>query len=354
MSRKLLVSSQRDVSGAEFDVLSIGVTASEISSRVDTVFSDTQMGDGMFEISPDGALLAYAAGPVESSLWMSDIDRTSTKRFAARQVLTSTTLLRGRLSPVGDRIFLAREVSKGGGRASQLSIISPDGGPETQLPGTVDDLLDYEWTSDGGRIIYLHGVGGEQVRLMETDTTGRRTREIARLKRSDAIAFQWLRDGAIATVSAQRRAISIIHRPGKRDVTWNAPDWISSLSSISNSPDGKSLAIESWDRLGDSVVVSTMEIETGRFTKLATFGGETLGRITWLNDGIIMFVYRETQGAYALFQIAPGEPARRLGTLPHTRATFSVSADGRHMAAFSESDKSDVFVIRNFGKMLQR
>jgi dipeptidyl aminopeptidase/acylaminoacyl peptidase len=189
---------------------------------------------------------------------------------------------------------------------------------------------------------------------METDTTGRRTREIARLDRSAAVAFQSLRDGAICFVTPDRRTISITRRPGKRDVTWRAPEWISYMTSLSHSPDGKSLAIEAWDRLADSVVVASVDIESGRFTKLGIFGGEALGRITWLDDGSILFVFRETQGAYALFRIAPGKSPQRIGSLPHTRATFSVSRDGRHMAAFSESDKSDVFVIRNFGKVLQR
>jgi hypothetical protein len=116
----------------EFDLLSIAVTASKIDSQVDTIFSSVQMGDGTFEISPDGRLLAYAAGPIESSLWITDLDRKSTKGFAASQVLSSTTLLRGRISTIGDKVFVAREIPKADGRASQLSIVSRDGGAERQ------------------------------------------------------------------------------------------------------------------------------------------------------------------------------------------------------------------------------
>jgi hypothetical protein len=67
-----------------------------------------------------------------------------------------------------------------------------------------------------------------------------------------------------------------------------------------------------------------------------------------------MFVLREKQGAFVLNRIVPGRPAERLGVLPYTQADFSVSSDGRHVAAFGYSDKNDIYMIRNFGRMLQR
>ena len=352
-TRQLLVASQRAIAGTEFDVLSMDVTPTGIERAADTVFSGIQMGDGTFEVSPDAERLVYSAGPVESSLWTIDLGRRSSRRFAASQVLSSTTLLRGRISPSGDRVFVVRDIPRGDRRASQFSIIPRNGGTEMPVGTAVEDLLDYEWSPDGARILYLHGTGAKQVRLMETDTTGRKTREIARFDRATAIAFQPLSDGAIALVPAERKAISITRRPGKPDVTWRAPEWISIITSVTESPDANFLAVEAWDRLSDSVVVATVSMETGAYTKLAILGGEGLGRVTWLDDGTIVFTFRETQGAYALFQIAPGKPPQRLGALPHTRATFSISADGKHMAAFSQSDKDDVYVIRNFGKMLQ-
>ena len=45
--------------------------------------------------------------------------------------------------------------------------------------------------------------------------------------------------------------------------------------------------------------------------------------------------------------------AERLGALPFSLADFSVSSDGRHVAMFSYNDKNDVYMIRNFGKMLR-
>jgi hypothetical protein len=62
------------------------------------------------------------------------------------------------------------------------------------------------------------------------------------------------------------------------------------IGSESPSADGKSLAVVARDRLIDSVVVATVDIESGRFTRIGIFGGIDPTRITWLDDGSIMFV----------------------------------------------------------------
>jgi hypothetical protein len=97
-----------------------------------------------------------------------------------------------------------------------------------------------------------------------------------------------------------------------------------------------------------------MDIEDGRFTRLGILGGEWPGGIRWLEDGNIMFDFRETEGSYALFTTRPGGATRRLGALPYTQEISSVSKDGIHMAGFSSTIKNDVYMIRNFGKMLRR
>ena len=99
----------RELGGTEFDILTMKVTASGIEPDIDTVFAGLQLGNGIFDVSPDGERLVYYAGSVETSLSTIDVDRTPPTRLAATQVLSSTTLLRGRISPAGDKIFLARD-----------------------------------------------------------------------------------------------------------------------------------------------------------------------------------------------------------------------------------------------------
>ena len=229
-----------------------------------------------------------------------------------------------------------------------------NGGSESQVPGVVENLLDFQWSLDGARIMYLYEAGGHAIRLMETDTTGRDPREIAPLGESAAAFFQPLPDGAVRTMPADRRSISVIHRPGKPDVTWRLPAWILAVGEFSHfSPDGKTLLVHGMYGSADSVVVATVDIASGNFTRVATFAGSDPIAVRWLTDGSIMQISREPQGAWAFHRIRPGLPAEKFGVLPHTRANFSISNDGKHVAMFRYVDKNDVYMIRNFGKILR-
>jgi dipeptidyl aminopeptidase/acylaminoacyl peptidase len=352
--RKLVIAAQRELGGTEFDILAMKVTAAGIEPDIDTVIAGLQMGNGIFDVSPDAERLVHYAGSVETTLSTIDVGPTPPTRLPATQVLSSTTRLRGRISPAGDRIALARDAARGGAHASQLSLIARNGGAELQLPVAAENLLDFQWSPDGARVMYLHGIAGNKIRLMETEATGRGTREIARFEQAAATQFFPLADGAVCIMPGGHRSISIIHRSGKRDVTWHAPDWISYIGSISPSADGELLAVVGKNRSADSVIVATLDIDTGRFTRLGILAGGDPQQIKWIQDGSMMFVFREPQGAFALYRIAPGRPARRVGVLPYTDADFSVSSDGKHVAAFGYSDRSDVYMIRNFGKMLRQ
>jgi hypothetical protein len=136
-------------------------------------------------------------------------------------------------------------------------------------------------------------------------------------------------------------------------VSWRVPEWIIGIGSISHSPDAKSVVVEAMNTSNDSVVVATVDIETGRFTRIRSFAGSDPIHVAQLADGSIMSVFRDPENAWMLYRIRPGRPAERLGALPHTRAEFSVSNDGAHVAMFSYRDKNDVYMIRNFGKLLR-
>jgi hypothetical protein len=350
---KLVVAYERALSSGELDLISLDVTPSGFAAHIDTVLSGLPTADGMFDISPDGERLVHSPGSVETTLSAIDPRPTKEGRLAAKQVLSSTTLLRGVISPTGDRIIVVREIPTNDGRVSDFSILPRDGGAESHLARGIRNLLDFNWSPDGATVMYLHGIGANKVRLMASDTVRGRPREIVTLEQSDAIAFLPLPDGAVCVIPPERRSLSIIRRRGKSDLTWPAPDWISSIKSVSLSPDAKSLAVLAWDRPGDSVVVTTVDIENGHFSPPMMLGGEWLGGITWLEDGNIMFDVRELRGAYALFTTRPGGVPRRRGALPYTQEWSSVSKDGKHMAGFNFTMRTDVYMIRNFGKMLR-
>jgi hypothetical protein len=351
--QKLVVASHRSPGTNEFDVLSMDVTASRIGRDVDTVFSGLQMTFPVFDISPDGQQLIYAVGPVEGTLWKVDTHHMKEGRFAATLALPTTTRLEARISPDGNRILVVQKKPTNDGRVSDVSIRPWDGGADSPVVRGVPNLLDFEWSRDGTTILYLHAIAGNKVRLTESDTLGRVIREIP-FELSDVVAFHPLPDGAVCIIPQARRSLSIIRRGGKDAVSLPVPPWIATIWRVSLSPDAKSLAVLAVNPADDSILVATVDIETGHYKKLGSVGAEWLGRIRWLADGTITFDIYETQGAMALFAITPGGPIRRLGTFPLNDADVSVSTDGHRMVASNYSFNNEIYMIRNFGKMLRR
>ena len=352
--RKLVGVTQRDVGGTVYDVFSLDITPSAIGRRPEMVLAGIEARDGIFHLSQDGERLLYYTGPVESELSTIDVDPASRKPLAVTpHVLSSTTRVRGRLSPVADKILLARDIPRDHGHASQFSVIGRTGGEESLIAGPpVENVLDFDWSPDGAEIMYLHRVGGGELRLTARDTTGR-TREIKQLTESEAIIFHPLADGGLGIVPTDRHSLAVVDRPGKRDTTWPIPNWMSVITDVARSPDGKSLAVAARSRTGDTIVVTNLDLETGNFARLAAYPGEDPLAITWVKDGSIRFVFRGPDGAFGLYKVSPGRPAEKLGALPYYRAQFSMSNDGRHVAAFGYNDKNDVYMIRNFGELLR-
>ena len=351
---RLVIASQRELGGSEFDVLAMKLTASTIESAIDTVLAGVELGNGIFDVSTDGERLVYFGGPIEAALSTIDIEPGAPAELTATQRLSSTATLRGRISPAGDRILLARDARRGGARTSQLSLVPRTGGAESQIPGVVENLLDFQWSPDGRRILYLHAVTDGKLRLIETDSSGRGTREIARLEKASAIGFTVLADGAIILLTPERRTLSAIGRSGKRDVTRPVPEWISGIGGMSHAADPGSVLVSVMHRSGDSVVVATVDVESGRFSRLASFAGSDPVFVGQLDDGATVTVFREPQGAWGVHRIRAGGRPERLGTLPHSRAEFSLSRDGRHVVLVRYTDRNDVYMIRNVGSMLRR
>jgi dipeptidyl aminopeptidase/acylaminoacyl peptidase len=353
-SQRLVVAAQRELGGAMYDIVTMRVTASGIEPAIDTVLAGLELGDGSFDLSPNGEQLIYYGGPVETSLSTIDVDRAPTGSLAPKQVSFATARLRGRISRTGDRILLASDAPRGGAHASQFSLVPRGGGPESPIPIAVENLVDFHWSPDGNRIMYLQGIGENKVLLAERDTAGGGRREITRLQQSEVAKFYPLPDGALCLLPPDRRSMSIILRPGERPVRWQFPDWLKEVGSVSHSPDAKSLVLEGNNPRSDSVVVAVVDVETGRFTRLAGFAGSDPQQIAWLQDGSLMSIFREPEGAWAMYRIRSSHPPERLGAVPHTRAEFSVSNDGKHVAMFSYRDRNDVYMIRNFGDLLRR
>lgn len=349
----LLLAIQREQEGNEYDFLRIKTSNSRIEPRVDTVLQRVVMADGAYDVTPDGASLVYAAGPLESSIWASDRDSASSgETIPSRELFTSTTVAFARISPDGNRVLVGRQIVTDGRRRFQLFLTPFTSWVESQLTPPLEDYVSVQWTPDGRHIIYANRAGS-RTQLVEVDTAGRRSRVIATVDRSMVASLYPLRDRGVALIGESRRSIAIVGRPGRKDVTWQTPKWLGVFAGLSPSPDARSLGILAWDVAVDSAIVAKVDLETGAFTRFATLGAENFADPMWLNDGSLMFDIHESNGAQGLYSLRPGAELKRLASLPHAPAVYSVSADGRRLIATSRSNKMDVYMVRNFGDFLR-
>jgi len=85
--QKLLVAYERALSSFELDIVTMDVTPSGFGSHVDTVFSQLQTADGVFDISPDGERLVHSPGAVETLVSAIDTRPTQEGRLASVKCL---------------------------------------------------------------------------------------------------------------------------------------------------------------------------------------------------------------------------------------------------------------------------
>ncbi|MDQ3242615.1 MAG: protein kinase [Gemmatimonadota bacterium] len=350
---ELLLAVRNEREGNEYDFLRVRATDLRIDRRVDTVLQRLVVGDGSYHVSPDGKRLSYSVGPVETSVWASERQSLSSGFATPRLLFTSTSVAFARISPAGDRVLVGRPVVSDGSPRFQLFTSSFDAWEESLIGPPLEGVVGVQWELEGNRILYSNRIG-TRARVMEIDTTGRQGREIASgvAIRGDGVFS--LHGGGIALIGADQSSISLMRRRGHPNATRRAPSWLGPMAYLAASPDGTLLGILGWDSAIDSAVVAHLNLNSGVFTRLAAVAAENVGSLSWIDDGSLVFDVHEARGAQALYAVRPGTGAIRLGAYSQAPATSTVSADGRRMVITRPSDKTDVYLIRNFGEFLDR
>jgi dipeptidyl aminopeptidase/acylaminoacyl peptidase len=310
------------------------------------------MTSSWFNVSSTGSSLLFQAGPFEAAVLA--FEATPSGSGKIRQVLSSTTPLGGRISPDGRRIAVIRRVLADGVSRDQIWLMPYVGGELTQLTPALDDINDFEWNPDGRGIVYIHRLDNEMRSVAEVDTTGK-VREILKGETGPISGVQVLADNRILITNADGSEFFVMDRTGRTQARWKIPAWAGSFTSSSSSPDGKSIAMIGWDHPFDSILVAKVDVATGRFDKVAAMSGEGFDRIKWTSDNRFLFDIGESSGRQMLYSVTPeGTSKREVGVLPRFRALYTIADDGKHVAGFTENDKSDVYMIRNLADILKR
>jgi hypothetical protein len=333
-------------------ILGYGVdTRGHIDVHPDTVIRQLNTSGGA-SISPNG-MLVYGTGPTDFSVWALSRDNPSTMRFRQRRLAASTANMQGTLSPSGDRVLLWREVLVGNRLLTQLSVMPFDSGPETRL-GSPRDFIDKDWTQDGRSILAALRQGPDSVALMELDAGSDRTRRVATYPQARYRFAETLPGGGYLMVLSQRE-FRPVGAAGLKDTTFLLPPDAGIILSLDPSPDGREFVEVGWDRTGDSLLANRVSLLDGSVQRLAMFGGEDALPPRWLEDGNLLVPILETSQTLAWYRIAAkGGPPVRLGSPPRFPAQYRFSQDGRRVLMILQDQKSDIYLMRNFGEAFTR
>jgi hypothetical protein len=330
-------------------IVRVRIDGNRIVPRTDTLVHNIEMAEGWFDLQSDGSTLVFQHGPFEATLQAYQQGKGASPSRKPRVLLNSTNKLGGRISPDGSRILISRQSVIDGKTGSQFSIIPFDGGSANSISATIENVGDFEWTLDGSAILLSRVPGPNSTTISVIDTLGR-MRDIAKLPKS-YFGLDAMHDGSIVLLEGDGINVARLNMSGQVLSAWKAPPWVAQLGRFTDSPDGKTMAALGWYQGFDSVVVVRIDVASGAASQMANIPNEGYSRITWLNDGSLLFDLREDRGVQGLYRIIPGGRPTRLGPLPFYPAHFSYSLDGKRVAAFTGEEKGDVYLIRNFGEI---
>jgi tRNA A-37 threonylcarbamoyl transferase component Bud32 len=320
----------------------------QIETRVDTVMRDLDA--GISGVGRGGELLLLA-GTREASVWSFRWNDFRSVDLSLKRLALSTSLhVTGSISPDGERVFLVRDILRGGRLTRQASVIPVDSGPE-RLLGSPLALEDWDW-SQRDIIVTVRGDDSVLVGTLNPDNG-----QFRRLRAFDPGAIEELQalpNGGFVFIPALRDRVHRVLAPGLPDTVFAAPRGMGMIRTIEPSPDGRSVAVAGFgDLRSDSVVVDIMSLVDGSTRRIAAFAAEDVDTPRWLPDDTLILPVNETQWTLSLYRLSVnGGRLGRLGTVPRYPGSYRFAADGHRGIIRAVDNNQDVHVVRNFAELV--
>jgi hypothetical protein len=115
---------------------------------------------------------------------------------------------------------------------------------------------------------------------------------------------------------------------------------------VAVSPDGRFVAFTGYSAPGeDSTGVSVMSLADQSVRHWFTISGEG-GQVDWLSDGTLLLRLADTPETWSLYHLTGPDRAVKLGTIPRTVSSISVSADLKRAAIVVHDYRGDAWINR--------
>jgi hypothetical protein len=309
-----------------------------IAAKGDTVFTGLLAG---MDVTDDGTALVTAEGSSEYTLWAVPFADALKGNFSdsARVFRTTAGVALG-IARDGSYLVLSK-TAPGSGSEREWAIVPFGEKTEIPLPGrhllvTMIDSLTLE--------VADRVPSGTMYSRVER-RTGKRSWMLT-LPDSDALPVASLPDEGWAWVERDSKTVDVKARGQPQPRKYTADSWFSSLFQISASKDGKWIAFTGWSAPSeDSVGFAIMSLPDGKITRIAAFSGEG-GSALWLDDGSLLLALRDTPESASFYLMKAGAAVKRIGAIPRTQTSLSVSRDLKRAVLITRDYKGDAWVSR--------
>ena len=327
------------------------------AGSMDTLISRMTMQGGFFSVTHDGSAMAYAQGTRVNSLVSLKRTDLATTKFTQRILATSTAALNGGIAPDGRLVHLVRARPGSGDQPRwQLSYMSSDSGAETNVTPLLDTLIDHAWTSGtSARLAFSFPSGKGVDRVDEFDVATGRTRTLFSLPDTTAsLLLNSLHNGKYLAFRLVDRDLALLSSTGAEEKRFKLPAGLARLGAFASAPSGDEIALMQYNTGDeDSVVVYRMKLADGTAREVAAIVAEGHGGLQWLDNGDLLVIISETRQTHALYRVAPTGEIKRIGVVPFgEQVGYTITRDGKHFVASVSDPHGDVWVIKNFAKIL--
>jgi hypothetical protein len=311
-------------------------------------------GSDFTEVRSDGTAL-LAEGSVEATVYALERAQTERLEFHTRRLTSSTAGLQAFLSRDGATVWLFTRNGESG--ATTRNAFMPfAGGAARAFAAPRGTVADFDWSRPTSSSLLLAvRDSANHARLVTIDVATGHATDAGALPDGDNFVFSVPGGGFGAIVMETHSAL--VRRPGRPDTTWTVPAVAGRVTyPMMATADGRAFITFAYDIAGDSFWLGRVPLNGGPNARLAALRSASTPTFVFHPDGGVEYMVDENATTRGWYRVPPGGGrAVRLGDAPlQGTVTWSVSDEGRRIVAVKRDERTDAYLIRNFGAALAR
>jgi hypothetical protein len=290
----------------------------------------------------------------ETGIWTGIRPNASGEFSRGRRIGTSTGRFLARISPGGRWLMLSERIETPAGVRTRLTVEPFEGGARQVVDPSAAAANDFAFSpADDSVAVFTGSASGQFELTVYPLPSGRPVRRGT--FRGSLNDTEWLSDGRLTMVGADRRSIRVFERNGS--VTEIAvPDSVGLVDQSGRSPAIAALAIGSRINTGDQEesLLHWLDLRSRVFTLITRSTSKRMqGGLWWTRDGWVHVPVWDPRDRAPRLYRAPVSGGELMEEPPITFETdgrvTSLAHDGRRAIVEAQRSTSDVWVLRAAG-----